>query len=89
MTKYILIILLSALIHPATKADTLNNEFEAELRLLEANELVQDAVQDTKVENLIQDRVNTQSSATSKKEILPELVPVPTTTKKTRRVPSR
>lgn len=105
MTKYLFIFLLAIWIHPESRAESTTNDFEAELRLLESQETAQEEKAEVLVEkmsaqnnsnrenDLVEDSVSTQKSATSKNNADPELLPFtslePNTAKKTRRIPSR
>lgn len=92
MTKYLLIILLTVLV----------NDFEAELRLLEQKEMLQEEKAEMLVEKIpspnnkenewLLDSVSTKKSATSKTSPLSEVAPISQeshTAKKSRRIPSR
>ena len=103
MIKYLFIIPLALLLFSKAKAETVINDFEAELRSLEKKEILQDEKADALVEKIsapnnsnigetmILDTVNVQNAAPIK---IPPDVPAPisqesSTPKKTRRIPSR
>ena len=102
MTKYLFILLSALLLTPAIKAETSTNDFEAELRLLESRNLIQEEKAEILVEkmsaqnnsnrenDIVEDSVSTKKAATSKVITDSELEPFnPPTAKKTRRIPSR
>ncbi|MDD4974195.1 MAG: hypothetical protein PHY93_07570 [Bacteriovorax sp.] len=106
MTKYLFILLWVSLLTPAIKAETSTNDFEAELRLLESRDLLQEEKAELLVEKMstqnnsnrendvIEDSVSTKKAATTTTTTPtgPDSEPGPlnpTTTKKTRRIPSR
>jgi hypothetical protein len=90
MTKYLSLILCALCFSFGASA----NDFEAELRLLEHSELVQDAKEDSLVEQIaVVDSVSEQSAAPLKETTLNNsIAPISqelSTPKKIRRVPSR
>ncbi|MBC7537540.1 MAG: hypothetical protein H7281_01865 [Bacteriovorax sp.] len=106
MTKYLFILLLATFIYPTSgRTEATTTDFEAELRLLESHDLVQEEKAEVLVEkmsaqnnltrenDLVEDSVSTKKSAILKNTPDPELEPLnalgPITAKKTRRIPSR
>ena len=95
MKKYLFLLFTLALTAFTTRADTTANDFEAELRQLEARELAHDEKEDALVEKtIVVDSVSEQNAALLKKSELPEPPAVPISqelkaVKKTRRIPSR
>ena len=94
MKKYLLILFALILNPLATHAESENNDFEAELRQLEAREMAQEEKADALVQKIdIIDSVTEQNAAVLKEE-LPETKTFPISQeikaiKKIRRIPSR